>query len=348
MKKNSLLTALVASLFINTATPREAENQIPRYVVMEEPRAYNISPEYASAIDTLRNYFSDYVKAAGKKGRLTKNDKVSFVVYDIGNDTYVVNEKGNDQVMAASTIKVFALSLFFEMVDSGKLVYGWMDRDNLRKMIKLSDNKATNTVIRNIGYALGMPVESAPDAAQAVLMDKHPEFAKTEIREFIPENGRDNGRTYRNMTSAMDLVEYYRRLWDRTLPYSDEMLKYLGLPKNTRLFTGGCNTSEDFNKTGTLYGQVSDAGLVLIKGSDGKDHPYVIAAIIEDRTKTIEANRKKSYGRWVRERETIIRDLSKQVYMTLYREHIGKDYTCKPPVKKPVKKAIKKPTKRYR
>src|SRR3989344_1525740 len=123
------------------------------------------------------------------------------------------------------------------------------------------------------------------------------------------------------MTSAMDLVEYYRRLWDRTLPYSDEMLKYLGLPKNTRLFTGGCNTSEDFNKTGTLYGQVSDAGLVLIKGSDGKDQ---------------------SYGRWVRERETIIRDLSKQVYMTLYREHIGKDYTCKPPVKKPVKKAIKK------
>ena len=350
MLRNRLLPALAASLFINTATMQQAEIQGPRYTVTSEARdaiVSIVSPEYASAIEALRGYFSDYLKAAKKRGYITKGDKVSFMAHDIEHNTDVIDMNGDDQVMAASTIKLFAMSLYFDLVESGKLIYGWMDRDILRNMIEVSDNSAANTVIRNIGYGLGVPVESAPDAAHRMLMERHPEFKKTEIREFIPDKGKNNGRTYKNMTSARDLVEYYRMLWTRTLPYSDEMLKYLGLTKNTRIFTGGCDTSEEFNKTGTVYGQVSDSALVLIKRPNGEEYPYAIAAIVEDRTKTIDANRKKSYDRWVWERRIVIRDLSKRVYETFYKEHTGNDYVCKP-VKKPVKKHVKKPVKKRR
>ena len=144
--------------------------------------------------------------------------------------------------------------------------------------------------------------------------------------EYIPRGG----RTYKNTTSSHDLNIFYNQLWRNNLPYSSEMKRILSLPKTDWLFDRTCipRGVSQYTKSGTVYGLVADSGILVTRDVQGRQHPYAITVIIEDKTKSYSKNRSRA-GTWTRRRAELIRDISEGVYDFLYRSHIGKPYMCR-------------------
>jgi len=135
-------------------------------------------------------------------------------------------------------------------------------------------------------------------------------FRETRIKELIPRDG----RTYHNTTSARDLSALLRRIHQQQLvnpPADREMLQLLKRSYHTRLRAAGMEGIEIANKTGYVYGLNGDAGIVFMKDKEGKEHPYVVAVLIEDKSKPGARQRGSSWGK---SRSKMIKEVSEIVY----------------------------------
>ncbi len=251
----------------------------------------------------LEQTIDDVIKQFRRKGTLASTERTSFVVYDLTRGKKLVSINENRQMMAASLVKNFVMLVYFHEVKQGRLYHSNRNREHLKKMIRYSSNTSTNYFMRLLG---------GPYKVNSKLRANYPAFKHTKIIEYIPANG----RTYRNLTSARDLNEFYVRLWDNKLPHSDKMKYYFELPNGDYIYkkTRIPSSAKVLNKTGTVYGLIGDSGIIVMRDPKGNHRPYVFTGLIEDKTKTNRYRRKISFGAWVGQRANILRRVSERVY----------------------------------
>ena len=124
----------------------------------------------------------------------------------------------------------------------GNLIENSNHKELIEKMIRFSSNSSTNTVIQMLG---GL-------AKLQKILEKTNIYKTIRLVEYIPENG----RSYRNTISVVDLNHIFRELWFQRIigakycgkqnrQVSIEMLNLLKLP--------GYPWLKDRIKAGTCY-----------------------------------------------------------------------------------------------
>lgn len=259
------------------------------------------STDYASFEQSIE----DYISKLRRKGKIGKDESTGWMVYDLKNDKAIVDINADQEFQAASMIKPFVALAFFHEVKQGKYKYGPKSRRKLTAMIQRSNNAATNWVMRQVG---------GPAKCEAILKKYYSHiFKKTEIKEYIPAGG----RTYLNSAPPSDYVRFLRSLWNKELPYGKELRRLMALPGRDRLYHGTPIPKGTlvYNKTGSTAHLCGDMGILVPKTKRGGRYPYVLVGIIERQSRPAD------YGRWMKSRSNIIREVSTLVYKQLKREH---------------------------
>ena len=259
------------------------------------------STDYAS----FEKSIEDYINKLRRKGKIGKDESTGWMVYDLENDEAIVDINADQEFQAASMIKPFVALAFFHEVKQGKFKYGPKSRRKLAAMIQRSNNAATNWVMRQVG---------GPAKCEAILKKHYSHiFKKTEIKEYIPAGG----RTYLNSAPPSDYVRFLRSLWNKELPYGKELRRLMALPGRDRLYHGTPIPKGTlvYNKTGSTAHLCGDMGILVPKTKGGGRYPYVLVGIIERRS------RPSDYGRWMKSRSNVIREVSTLVYKQLKRDH---------------------------
>jgi len=246
-----------------------------------------------------------YIDKLRRKGRISNDESTGWMVYDLASDTSIVDINPDQNFQAASMIKPFVALAFFDQVKQGKFKYGRRSRRNMEAMIQRSSNASTNWVMRQAG---------GPAQCEKILREKYGHiFKKTEIKEYIPAGG----RTYQNSASPSDYVRFLRALWNKELPYGEEIRRLMALPGRDRLYHGTPipRGTLVYNKTGSTAHLCGDMGILVPRTKRGGRYPYVIVGIIERRS------RPNDYGHWMDSRSKVIREVSTLVYKQMKREH---------------------------
>lgn len=246
-----------------------------------------------------------YIAGLRSKGRLASDESTAWMVFDLATGKSVVDINANRPFQTASMIKPFVALAFFHKVKNGELKYGPKSRRNLAAMIQRSNNAATNWVMRQVG---------GPKSTERILKKYYPHIFKgLQLKEYIPVGG----RTYKNKTYPSDYVRFLRQLWDKKLPYSNEMRRLMALPGRDRLYFGTPipRGTLVYNKTGSTAHLCGDMGILVPKTRSGSRYPYVIVGVIE------RASRPDNYSSWVNSRSKVIREVSTLVYKQMKKEH---------------------------
>ncbi len=249
----------------------------------------------------------DYLARQRAGRRLDADERTSWSVYDLSADQPVLEIDSDVPLQAASLVKpAFALA-FFHRVQEGRLRYGPRSRRRLEAMIKNSDNHAANWVLRLLG---------GPAEVDELLRRHYGEiFKDTRIVEYIPAGG----KTYRNLASAADYTRFLRALWKQELPGSREIKRLMGLPNRDRLVTGAARVfpagTRVFDKTGSTRHLCGDIGILQVRGPDGRRYAYSVVGLVQKESPA------RSYGRWIRARGNLIRDVSTMVFSEMQRRH---------------------------
>jgi beta-lactamase class A len=271
--------------------------------------AKNFQPERLAA-DSSENTkvgrtVADYIDNLRSKGVIDNDESTGWMVYDLESDRSLVGINANNEFQAASMIKPFVALAFFHKVKEGRLQYDEQSKRQMEAMIQRSSNSATNFIMRRAG---------GPGQCNAILKKYYGHiFKKTEIKEYIPIDG----RTYLNSSTPTDYVRFLRSLWNLDLPSSKEIRRLMALPGRDRLYYGTTipHGTLVYNKTGSTARLCGDMGILVTKTRAGEIYPYAIVGIIERRSKASD------YGQWMASRGRIIREVSTLVYEGLKKEH---------------------------
>lgn len=261
----------------------------------------NTSSEYAEFEQSIE----EYINKLRRKGKIGKDESTGWMVYDLEKDKAIIDINADKEFQAASMIKPFVALAFFHEVKQGKFKYGPKSRRKLAAMIQRSNNAATNWVIRQVG---------GPAKCEAILKKHYSHiFKKTEIKEYIPAGG----RTYLNSAPPSDYVRFLRSLWNKELPYGQEIRRLMALPGRDRLYHGTPIPKGTlvYNKTGSTAHLCGDMGILVPRTRGGGRFPYVLVGIIERRS------RPSDYGSWMKSRSNVIREVSTLVYKQLKQDH---------------------------
>ena len=247
-----------------------------------------------------------YIKDLRRKGRISKDERTGWSVYDFTTGEKLVTINEETQFQAASLIKPFIAAAFFHRVKKKELIYGPRSRRHMERMIHYSNNPSTNWVMRQVG---------GPRTVQRILQQNYPGiFRATSIVEYIPAGG----KTYRNKASARDYSRFLYALWKGKIAGAREIKRLMSLPGNDRIYTGAESVpigTRVLNKTGSTARLCADMGILSVQGPDGKRYPYTLIGIIEKRDKA------SNYSAWIRSRAEVIRDVSDIVYQGIARRH---------------------------
>ncbi len=254
----------------------------------------------------LEGQIDQYVKGLRSKGILRRDERTAWVVYDVSTGTKLASINETVSLQAASMIKPFVALAYFHEVQAGKISYTSTSRQKVERMIQVSDNEATNWVMRQVG---------GPAAVQAILGKFYPSLCQqVRITEYIPSGG----ATYKNQASAGDYTRYLTALWRGDLPKSQEILRVMGLPGRDRLFTDARavpSGTKVYNKTGSTAMCCGDMGILVAKDHNGASVPYAVIGIIES------GKRNTSYGSWISRRADVIREVSNLAYLEMKKRH---------------------------
>jgi beta-lactamase class A len=239
-------------------------------------------------------------------GHLLPADQISLQVYDLNEKRMLADLNGNVIRNAASLIKLFVMLAVYDSIARQELQETPEIEHQLYRMIAVSDNGATNSLIRRLGQG---------DALQGIVgintLTRKMGFSGSRLRELIP----DGGRTYGNQTSAADATLFFRLLYEQKLvspQYSQKMNDILLKSIHDRIKTQQIRLDgvAVADKTGYVRGLNGDCGIVYLKGLDGGCNDYVLSIIIENMTRP-------SDGRWGRRKSAAIRYLSDRIYQKL-------------------------------
>jgi beta-lactamase class A len=239
-------------------------------------------------------------------GHLLPADQISLQVYDLNEKRMLADINGNVIRNAASLIKLFVMLAVYDSISRQEIQETPEIEHQLYRMIAISDNRATNSLIRRIGQG---------DALQGIIginaLTRKMGFSGSRLRELIPEGG----RTYENQTSTADATLFFRLLYEQKLvgpQYSQKMNDILLKSIHDRIKTHQIRQDgvAVADKTGYVRGLNGDCGIVYLKGRDGGCNDYVLSVIIENKTRP-------SDGGWGKRKSAAIRYLSNRIYLSL-------------------------------
>jgi beta-lactamase class A len=238
--------------------------------------------------------------------RLQSGDEISVQVYDLAEKKMLVDIDGDMVRNAASLIKPFVMLAVYEQISRQELAETPGIHRQITRMIAVSDNHATNHLIRQVG---GGDVEQGLALVNA-LMHKYG-FYQTVVRELIPEGG----KTYYNRTSAADTTAFFKLLYEQrlispqySLKMNDILLKNVHDRIETTLIKHDGVAVAD--KTGYVRGLNADCGIVYGGHPNGQGHDYILSIFIENKTRPAD-------GSWGKRKTAVIRYLSDRIYHNL-------------------------------
>lgn len=255
----------------------------------------------------LQGKIDSYIKGFRSQGQLRSDERTAWIVYDFTLGRELANINGAVSLQAASMIKPYLALALLHQVEAGRITYDATARRHMELMIQKSNNESTNWVMRKTG---------GPSATAALLKSHYPQFCQQmHLVEYIPEGG----RTYQNRASAADYARFLHDLWYKKLPQSEELLRIMGLPGNNRLYTKVPSVppgTKVYNKTGSTAMCCGDMGILVAKGRDGREYPYIIIGIIESSRRN-----NSNYSTWITRRADMIRGVSNLVYQEMKKLH---------------------------
>jgi beta-lactamase class A len=281
--------------------PAPAATPVPAMAATPAPAVVPASVGLAlqAKIDSL-------VKSLRKRGLLKPDERAAWSVYDITGETALAQINEDAPLQTASLIKPLVALAFFDAVAAGERSYTEEARRRMEAMIQESDNGDADWFLRQLG---------GPAAVQRRLKDKYGSILKdVSVVEYIPRSG----RTYKNKASAHDYSRFLYALWTSALPNSEELKRVMSLPKRNRLMSGANDVPRDtllYDKTGSTSRLCGDMGILVARGKDGKDYPYILVGVIEKKSTA------RHYMSWIHRRGDIIRQVSNLVYQTMADRH---------------------------
>ena len=261
-----------------------------------------------AATQSLEIKIDKAVKSMRHRGLLASNERTSWSISDFTSAVKLVSINEDISMQAASMIKPFVAQAFFIQHSANPALYPYTKNEKhlLERMIRYSNNKATNKFIDIVGKQSKRA--NRPNKVEHVLKAHHPGlFKQTSIVEYIPSGG----KTYLNTASAHDYSRFLHAMWNNDLPLSNEMQYYMGLPNKDRISTGVPSIPKSvkiYDKTGSTSRMCGDMGIVVAKDSNGNEFPYTFVGLID------RSERSGNYTRWIRSRSSIIREISALTY----------------------------------
>lgn len=200
----------------------------------------------------------------------------------------IVQYNANDKKQSASLIKLFiAATAYQEMKDNNISI----DENLIKNMITVSDNDATNTIIKQLGNG---DAKEGMNKINSYIRNQG--YEKTEINRLMLEDATDGD----NYTSTTDVAKILEAIYNKkcvSKSASEKMLEYLKAQERTNKIPAGVPEGVvTANKTGELDTVQNDAAIVYKDGA-----PYILVVMssdIEDTNGAIEN----------------IKDISKKVY----------------------------------
>lgn len=265
---------------------------------------------YAKNHPSLEYQVNETVSNLRKSGLIDKTDKTSWSVYDFSTGKKLVSINEDVSRQCASMVKPIVALAFLKKVSQGKISYGRKSREKLHRMLVFSDNQATNWVMKHCG---------GPHGVQKIVNRYYSHiFLDTKIVEYIPTKAGRNGRTYRNKASAHDYSRFLHALWHKKLPYSNELIKIMGIKNKDYVFQGVPsipNGTKIIDKTGTTSMLCGNMSIIKARGKNGKIYPYTMIGIIES------TERKGNFRQWRKNSGKIIGEVSNLVYRSMKNAH---------------------------
>ena len=177
-------------------------------------------------------------------------------------------------------------------------------------MLVFSDNRATNWVMKHCG---------GPRGVQKIITRYYKHiFLDTNIVEYIPTKAGRNGRTYLNKASAHDYSRFLYALWYKKLPYSNELIRVMGIRNKDYVYHGVPAIpmgTKIIDKTGTTSMLCGNMSIIKAQGRNGKTYPYTMIGIIES------SERKNNFRQWRNNSGKIIGEVSELVYQSMRNTH---------------------------
>lgn len=241
-------------------------------------------------LETQIDYF---VKLARKRSILSSNDKTSFLVHDLSNDSSIVDINGRTPHMAASLIKPFVMVAAYEKFHKAGSVDTTVKAD-IDIMIKYSSNSATNRVIDYVGG-----LKAVQKSIDSYSFNHH-----TQIVENIPRDG----RTYKNKTSATDLAALLKNIHAGKIistTASQEMMTILDGYHYSRISAMVMplkGVKALAGKTGYVYGLNGESAIIDFE-KNGTKMPFIFTSLVENTTKPYS---KKREGYWATSTKNVI------------------------------------------
>lgn len=273
-----------------------------------------LSQAMAARESSLDAEINHYIRNLRRAGRVRPDESTAWTVYDFVTGTKLVAINEDRPLQSASMIKPFIAQAYFYRhgEDSRRYPYSEQSQVMMTAMIRDSSNSATNYFIDRIGSG---PASRRPREVEYVLK-RHAGgvFRQTSIVEYIPRSG----RTYRNRASAHDYSRFLYAIWHEQLPFARDIKHYMSLPNGDRIKRGTDiipQFTRIYDKTGSTAHLCGNMGIVEASGRDGRRYPYIFVGIIEKR------RRAGHYGRWIRDRGDVIREVSDMVYDFMKHRH---------------------------
>ena len=295
--------------YVNSPLQVKVASQVVRAATKAHPKRAatpKSKPSRISANANLEAAVERHIKALRRQGRVASDERTGWSVFDFTSGKKLVSINEDRPFQAASLVKPFVAAAYLERVKNGPLKYGPRVRQRMERMIRASDNHATNWLTRRVG---------GPRAVEKLLKRRHPGvFRQTRIVEYIPANG----RTYRNQASVHDYSRFLYALWKNGLSGSKELKRLMALPGPDRIVRSARKLPRGtriYNKTGSTSRLCGDMGIVLIRDAAGREYPYTVIGVIEKRT------RARNYTQWIRSRGKVIGEVSDLVYAAIAKRH---------------------------
>jgi len=265
---------------------------------------------YSSRLESVDKEVERYINTL----KLGDNEVVSVYAHPLDRKGTFVDINGDHEIRSASANKVYVMMAAYNLLDNPEHHEG-----DIREMITVSDNRATNRLIRAVGG------ESEIDRYLSSLGIYH-----TSV-QLIPES---TGRTLNNTTTLHDLSKAYSLMYDGDINHSSNMISILNdSPHKDRLIDGTClhdgsgyrlgyRIDDLFHKTGSINGVNIDAGIIEVD-FEGDKIPYFIGVSFDD----------ESIGPgngWAAQRSPFARDISELVFAeSVYPTYTENEYNCR-------------------
>lgn len=213
-------------------------------------------------LDELNTKITEFVSAEQSKGT-----SVSVYAENLSSGGFASVESRQQQ--SASLIKLFIAGCVYEHPDILKTQesYGGETEELIRRMITVSDNDATNTLVTRLGSG-----NAADGMALVNEYCKSHNFPDTHMgRLMLDFNASDD-----NYTSVTDCGHFLSAVYRTELTGSESILSYLKQQERTGKIPAGVPAGvETANKTGELDDVENDAAIIF--SSSG---PYILCVIL--------------------------------------------------------------------